>query len=322
MNIKPRQIPLIVEEVDAVLSRLPPFHSKRPHLEEEKRNYMSGYNGERQIDYFLDSYINGSPHYYASLRLLQDNKAFQIDTLIVTNYFILIIESKNIRGKLIFEKNSTQVIRELNGTVQGFQNPIVQVARQKKLLNAWLKRHKFPPIPIIDLVGIADRRTIISTTKDNMQIFNKLFYADVIEEEIIQLERMYHQVQLTPKQLQKLKHILLKKHTPAPPSILKKHGITLEELLFGARCPTCGQFHLKRVAKKWYCGKCLSYSTIAHQAGIRDYLLIISERITNKECREFLMIDCPNLAKRLLKKMNLPTTGANKNRLYHRPPNF
>ncbi|WP_246141107.1 hypothetical protein [Bacillus marasmi] len=155
-----------------------------------------------------------------------------------------------------------------------------------------------------------------------MQIFNKLFYADVIEDEIIQLERMYQQVQLTPKQLQKLKHTLLKKHTPAPPSILKKHGISIVELLLGVRCPNCGQYHLIRIARKWYCDKCLTYSKVAHQEGIRDYLLIISETITNKECREFLKIECPNLAKRILTRMNLPTTGANKNRLYHRPQNF
>ncbi|WP_147534981.1 hypothetical protein [Bacillus marasmi] len=60
MNVKPRQIPLIVEEIDAVLSRLQPFHPKRAQLEDEKRNYMSGYYGERQIDYFLDAYITDS----------------------------------------------------------------------------------------------------------------------------------------------------------------------------------------------------------------------------------------------------------------------
>lgn len=110
---------------------------------------------------------------FADLRLIHQNQAFQMDTLIICPYFILIIESKNIAGTLTFEKDSTQMIRELDGKKQGFKNPLVQVARQKEQLMGWLKKRKIPLIPVEDLVGIADRRTVIITSDNNRAIFKK-----------------------------------------------------------------------------------------------------------------------------------------------------
>ncbi|MGJ7920743.1 nuclease-related domain-containing protein [Neobacillus sp. LXY-4] len=319
MNAKPRLIPLIVEEIDAVLSRIPLFHPKRAQLEEERRNYMAGYNGEKQIDHYLDSYINGNYLYFADLRLIFENHAFQMDTLIVTPFFLVIIESKNIAGILTFEKDSTQVIREYNGKLQGFKNPIVQVKRQKKLLTAWLKKHKFPPIPIVDLVGVADRRTIIKTSSDNRQIFQKLIYADVLEEKIKTYEDGYTKKQLSARQITKLHKLLLEEHTPALPSILKFHSIDVSELIKGIQCPICKQFSLVRQVKNWFCVKCKIYSKNAHKKAIVDYFLLISPSVSNKNLREFILVNSRHIVKKLLQSLNLPTSGSNKNRQYHRP---
>ncbi|WP_318506813.1 nuclease-related domain-containing protein [Bacillus sp. T3] len=91
-----RQIPQIVHEIDAVLRRMHPSNPKRSILEELRRNFMSGYNGEKQIDYYLKNLKKENCFIFAGIRLELDGQAFQIDTLIVTPFFILIIESKNI----------------------------------------------------------------------------------------------------------------------------------------------------------------------------------------------------------------------------------
>lgn len=322
MIVKLRKIPLTVFEIDAILRRLDMFHPKRAALLEDRKSYMAGYNGEKQIDYHLESYNKGSSHFFADLRLVIENAPFQMDNLIVTAYFLIIIETKNIAGTLTFEKDSTQMIRELNGKIQGFKNPIIQVAKQKRWLIAWLKKNKFPSVPVIDLVGIADRRTLIKTTDNNRQIFEKLIHADILEEKINQLEARYTIPQLNTRQINKLNQLLLKEHTPAPPSILKKHGILEAELTKGNQCFKCEQYPLIRISKKWYCRNCKSYSKNAHMKGVHDYFLIISTTITNKLCREFLLIESPTVAKRILCSMNLKTSGSNKNRLYHRPQNL
>lgn len=173
MIVKPRKIPDIVLEIDAILNRLAFFHPKRPWLEEDRKSYLTGYRGELQVDYHLELIDNDNMLIFADLRLIHQNQAFQMDTLIICPYFILIIESKNIAGTLTFEKDSTQMIRELDGKKQGFKNPLVQVARQKEQLMGWLKKRKIPLIPVEDLVGIADRRTVIITSDNNRAIFKK-----------------------------------------------------------------------------------------------------------------------------------------------------
>lgn len=319
MIAKVRQIPKIIKEIDAVLNGLPNFHPKRPVLEGDRKNYMTGYRGELQVDYHLESIDNDNLLIFADIRLIHQNQAFQMDTLIVSPHFLLIIESKNIAGTLTFEKDSTQMIRELEGKKQGFKNPLIQVARQKEQLIGWLKKRKFPIIPVEDLVGIADRRTVIITTDDNRDIFKKLIHVDLLKEKIKQFEAIHTQNPLNKKQLQRLKNLLLKEHTPAPPSILKTHNIDETELFNGVQCPNCNSFPLIRQNQSWYCQKCKTYSKNAHKKTIYDYFLTRREMISNKQCRELLLLDSPDIPKKLLMRMNLPTTGTTKNRLYHRP---
>ncbi|NMD70072.1 NERD domain-containing protein [Bacillus sp. DNRA2] len=323
MFVKERKTPLIVREIDAILNRIPLTHSKRSILEENRTNYMKGFRGEKQIDYYLEELKASDYLIFADLRLISNtNRAFQMDTLLISPYFFLIIESKHIAGTLIFEKDSTQMIRELDGIKQGFTNPIVQVARHKVKLIDWLTKHKIPKVPIEDLVGIADRRTLIVTTHDNKQIYQKLIYADVILQKIRQFESIFTEKILTNRQIQQIKKLLLKSHTPVSPTILKKYNINPTELKKGIQCPECGQFHMTRETQNWYCAICKTYNRNAHIKAVEEYFLIFATEISNKQFREFVLLCSRNISKKLLLRMNLPTTGANKNRLYHRPPDF
>lgn len=319
---KPRTIPLIIAEIDAILERLSNIHYIRQILEEKRKNFFTGYRGELQIDYHLKTLDMDKFIILTDLRLVYQNQTFQIDTLIISPYFVVIIESKNIAGTLIFEKNSSQVIRELEGKSQGFQNPLVQVKRQKLLLNHLLKKHNIPSIPIEDLVGIAERKTIIVTSPDNLVIFEKLVHADMLLNKINKFEAAHTQKPMEPNQIKKLVKLLLKLHTPAPPSILKTYGIAEFELIKGPQCPLCKKFPLQRQAGSWYCRSCETYSKDAHKQAIYDYFLIISLTITNKKCREFLLLDSHDVAKKLLSRMKLPVTGINRYRIYHRPKKF
>jgi hypothetical protein len=316
-----RKIPEIVLEIDAILNRLPPYHPKRPLLEDERRSYLKGFYGEKQIDRYLKNLESDYYSIIRGIRLVYQSEAFQMDTLIVTRFFLLIIESKNIGGILEFEKDSKQVIRKLEGKIQGYKNPIIQVERQKNLLIRWLKKNGFPPIPVLDLVGIADRRTIITTTDDNRQIFQKLFHADCLVEKIKQFEAQYTTEKLNTRKLIKLNQLLLNEHTPAPPSILRKYQIDPSELSKGCQCPNCKNHPLVRQCYKWFCNRCKAYVKDAHKQGVFDYFLIIAHTFSSKQIREFLLTgsDSRYMIHKLLTRLNLPTSGANKNRLYHRP---
>lgn len=322
MIIKERKIPLKIKEINEILNRLPVNHPKRTLLEEEVKSRWKGYRGEKQVDYHLEFLDSEKYLIFNNIRLIFKKHAFQIDTLIMTPFFLLITEIKNISGEIYFEKGSNQVIRKIEDKEDGFQNPILQVSKQRQLLQLWLRKHRFPDIPVEDLVVFSDRKTIIKTTKDNYQIFNKVIFADVLVDKINQFKRIYSHEALNSKQLQKLKKLILKEHTPEPPSALQKFGIMRSELRLGSQCLECHQFYLIRQKNKWFCPKCQSNSKKSHIKAIYDYFLIVNTTISNKQCREFLLIESPNTAKKLLKAMNLPTSGSNKNRVYHRPLDF
>lgn len=59
---------------------------------------------------------------------------FQMDTLIITNRYILLLEIKNIRGQIEFYENPDQIIRTYEGVTEKLDCPIHQLNRNKKAL--------------------------------------------------------------------------------------------------------------------------------------------------------------------------------------------
>ena len=66
----------------------------------------------------------------------------------------------------------------------------------------------------------------------------------------------------------------------------------------------------------WYCQSCQSQCKNAHVRALLDYYMLVGDTISNRECREFLNIESQYVAKRLLQKLNLPSTGPDRIRKY------
>ena len=129
--IKPRDNPTHLLQIEALNRRTPPHHRNKESISIQARNLRTGYNGEKSLDFtlgFLPSDTFKILHY---LRIEDTNGHFQIDTLILSPYFVLIIEVKNIYGTITFD-NMGQAIRTRNdGTEEGFNNPVEQVILQE-----------------------------------------------------------------------------------------------------------------------------------------------------------------------------------------------
>ena len=61
---------------------------------------MAGYYGEKSLDYHLSSLNQEKFDIYPGLRLSIRSQYFQIDSLVITTRFLLIIEIKNLKGEL------------------------------------------------------------------------------------------------------------------------------------------------------------------------------------------------------------------------------
>ncbi|MGG1677915.1 nuclease-related domain-containing protein [Neobacillus sp. NRS-1170] len=151
MNCMELRIPNQALQCMALLRRVPKNHPVRPIVEKDLRSWMKGYYGEKQVEYYL-SLLPEEPYYIFHGLRLKDKKYFQMDLLILTQNFGLIVEIKNISGRIFFKKGSNSVTRVYENMEEGISNPIEQVKRHKMQFFNWLSKNQIKGYPIEHLV--------------------------------------------------------------------------------------------------------------------------------------------------------------------------
>nr|WP_285876798.1 nuclease-related domain-containing protein [Fictibacillus phosphorivorans] len=95
-----------------------------------------------------------------NIRILHMGYYFQIDTLLFTKKFLLLLEIKNYTGHIYFDDKFGQLVRKLNDKLDYFEDPLEQV-RQKYHLLQILKKKKFPDIPIEHLIVFSNKNSFV-----------------------------------------------------------------------------------------------------------------------------------------------------------------
>lgn len=309
-----RTIPLSLQQIIALRSRLTVNHPKQLRLEKSELKRWAGYHGELTVDKYIERAGIAERFTIFQDVNLTDRKGFQIDTFLFNPFFGLILEIKNILGTLYFDKYSNQMIRTYKGEKEGFTNPLLQTQMNLLLLQNWLNKHKIPPIPIEWLVVFSNPATILETTPGNEPIFEKVIHTHLLLEKISQLEAKYTSPEINKATSKKLTHYLLTENTPFLTNILQKYEIAQTDVKTGVRCPECNFVPMVRTSGNWYCPKCKMYSKHAHMPSIYDFLLINQPAITNHQCREFLHMPSRSAVHSYLSAF--PMTGSTKTASY------
>ncbi|WP_274856834.1 nuclease-related domain-containing protein [Bacillus methanolicus] len=313
---KERTVPIKILMLEALLRRLSNDHPRRPEFEEELTRRWAGYRGELSLDYYLNFLPEDRYFIYHDLHLANGPLHFQMDTLILTANYALILEVKNFFGTINFEPTFNQFIRTVNDKEEGFPNPLAQVRRQRSQLLHWMNDHSLHNIPIEYLVVISNPSTIIKPLNGNSEMSRRILHSPNLLEKINDFEKIYSTGKLSSKDMRKLNRLLLKSHTPPETQTFQ---IPKKELITGVQCPNCSLFSMERYKRNWHCPHCTHQSKDAHVQAIQDYFLLLSPTITNKEFREFLHLSSRHAASKMLSSMNLPFSGENKGRIYFRP---
>lgn len=316
MLLKPRKITLSVQKYQALTRRTPPNHPKIPLIKENLRKGLVGYRGECAIDYPLSFLSDKKYSLLHDVRLPDESRFFQMDSVLICNEFILILEVKNIAGKLYFDPVFNQLIRTIDGEEKALSDPLTQVKRHEEQFQRWLHRNKLPSIPILSIVVISNPSTIITTSPENRNLNKKVIHRDVLPSKIIQLEKQYHEPLISEKERKKMGQLIIKQHTEVNFPILEKLQMSKKDLQKGVHCPICEYLPMERSYGTWVCPKCHHENKKAHLSSLMDYALLMSPTITNREMQEFLQISSANLCTRLLREMDLQRTGENKGRSY------
>ena len=311
MIIKKRGIDHHLEGLQALFIRLPESHPLRETVEKKIRMKIAGIRGESKLvkvfeNYtFLDEiYILHDVSFYSTGRA-------QIDCLVITPNFALILEVKNIAGDMSFLVGTGQISRVLeNGQIDHFESPMVQIDRNSDLLFDWF-RLKDIHMPILGAVVLSN-----STQKVNVQPnqYPVLFLGEIPS---FIKRQIKNQNTIEPNQAKNIAEILVEAHQPFNPfPICDRWHVDTACLKKGVFCMKCCEGMMKRRLRTWICEACSHRDPFAHIQAIKERFMLIGGEITNKECREFLGVQSRQLVTRMLKEMNLIVVGTGKKTKY------
>ncbi len=310
MFIKECRPSLTLRKMEALLRRLPLEDPKRPIIENDYGKYLAGFRGEQSLVYTL-SFLNEKQYLiFHDIRLPIKNHFFQIDYLILSANFALILEVKNYVGTVYFDPQFDQLIRTTQQDIEEtFPDPVSQVEQHRSNLLIYLHEQKLGSIPIETLVIFSNPYTQLKTTQGNHKITKKVIHKEKFLHIFQGLENKYSKEFLTHKAMKKVSKTIMKSHTPLNQDLLLKYQIQREILMSGVHCPICFTLPMEKLLGKWRCNICDHQSSKAHIQSIQDYALLVDTKITNREFRNFLDIPSASISAKLLNSMNLPKEG-------------
>lgn len=297
--------------LEALLRRLPENHSRFADLKNELRKHRAGDNGEKILANIFQKYQFPFEHYIFHDLNLQSTGKFQIDTLFLFKQGAAILEMKNIAGRINFAEKHNQITRTLeNGQVDSFECPSIQLERNKMMLEDWFHTHHMA-IPIYQAVVFPRPQQQFENLRKDLTLLFPL--------EIPIYLRRINSLHPTTDSLQ-LKDIAKKlsdahrEYDPFP--LTHTYGIHPSELLTGVCCIQCSSKEMQPIYNGWACQQCRNVDPHAHVQTLVEYFMLIDYRISNKECRRFLRLDCPQKAKRILGQLGISNIGEKRGRLY------
>lgn len=318
MIIKSREIPRDMLQLEALDQRLLANHPQKEIVSQKARNLRTGYKGEISLNYTLEM-LPGTDYYIIhNLRLSDKTGFFQIDTLLFSQKYALIIEAKNIYGVITYDDlGQVTRIADDGDIEEGFSNPVDQVIKQQYRLRNWLSRHDFPVFPLEKLVVYSNPRTILRNVKNKKTVSETVIHNARLFSKIIALNETYHKQAVSDIQIKEIATSLMDAHTPKEEiDIMKKYHVSYDELQRGVICPYCGFLPMQRIHGKWKCPHCKGHSRTAHQSTLKDYDQLMGRTINNREARDFLQLDSIHVTKKILQKEGLEQIGNTSARTY------
>ncbi|WP_277586147.1 nuclease-related domain-containing protein [Psychrobacillus antarcticus] len=293
--------------------RLPEAHEMKELIRSKMNMAKAGISGEVRVDRVFNKY--SFPFEYVVLHdvSLELYGKFQMDTLFLTPYFAVILESKNIGGKLSFKENPSLLERaNEEGKVDVFESPEVQIERNTYLLDEWLKQ-KGVTIPIYGVIVLTNSkvRVIEPPTK-----YNAILHQTIP----VYLRNIPREKQcISSKDMNALSKEIITNNKPYfPYPMCSRWGIHPNDLYTGVLCEKCETFGMGKRKNGWNCMRCGHVDRLAHEKAIREWFVLVGETINNRQCRKFLHINSHHVASRLLQSMDLIRTGTSQSNIEYK----
>ncbi|TFJ92725.1 nuclease-related domain-containing protein [Lentibacillus salicampi] len=299
MFIKPLAVPKHILQAQALDRRTPANHFFKGKINSRATNLSSGYKGEESMNFHLQFLPEDDFLIFHYVRLPDLYGHFQIDFLLLSRYYHLIMEVKNVYENMNFD-GMGQAFRIQKDDVQMFTNPVEQVILQHRRLLDWLRKNHFPPAPIEKIVVYSRDDTYLRNLTNDKIISDIVMHRDKVLSKIESFNRKYRKICVTDKQLTEMAYLLLDQHVPEEDGGKKKFNMTYDDLVKGVICPACSFVPMFWKSGKWQCVSCGCVSKTAHRPALADYALLVGGLINNRQARDFLRVESNSIMKKLL----------------------
>lgn len=314
MIVKRLEKPLLIPKLEALLTRIVPSHEKIPFIQSDLQKNHAGYRGEKSLSFTFSFLPEKEYHILHDLRLFDGKHYFQMDVLILSTKYLLLLEVKNISGELHFDTKFNQLIRTKGGKKTAFPDPLIQIKRLKGQLQQVLKLD--PSIPIYSLIIMTNPSSIITTNSSKHPLANQILHSSYLPFQMEQISESLSHHALDIPSIKNIIKKLKKKHTPLNFSVLSKYNLERKHIQDGVICKNCSYLPMSRINANWYCPKCGFKDKNAHLHALQDYYYLYGETITNQQAKKILQIDSTSLAIRLLKSATTKSTLTGKKKTY------
>lgn len=302
MILKENSEPESLRRLKRLVTRL---HDPSPYLQ-ELRNREQGYKYECQLQFFLDRIL----YKFSPIIILHDiripinHTSFQIDCLLLTQNFGLIIEMKSSSGKMAFTQNG-QFFHYDKGEMY---NPISQVLEQRDRLVDFLNVDNY----VFEyVVCLGNPSVSITIDESSSWVLDRIIPLDQLKNNIEKLFKKYPQPILNKNRLMSIGNYLKSSHQEG---LYRFHQLDPSLVERGVICPVCFRLKMERTRYRWKCNLCDHTSKDAHHETLLDWFSMMNhEKITNSDCKMFLALDYARTATTLLRNCDfLAPIGKNR----------
>lgn len=286
----------------ALLKRLNDGSPSTEFIREEIRKMDAGVRGEnRLVSRLRELRLNGKFRVFSDVCLELDDWKVQIDCLLVTDRCCIVLESKNISGRLYFNEELDEFYKEENGTETPISNPYFQLMRHIRFMKEFL-RNILPQMKVTGAVIMTAKSCRIMQKPTHYPIYK----LESMVERVTQIYNSSGGVSYSVGELEVVERQLVENRSAFEyPPLCEYYRINASEIRFGVECPSCGVLGMLRTGKTWTCPSCRKRERNAHKKAVDDYFWLIDNKITNRDFRKFCMVDSIYVASRMLSNMEL-----------------
>lgn len=276
-------MPANIDALTRLKKRLPESHPKYLEVCSDLYNFKAGHGGEERVDEVLRRISFPTPYAVLPNIRLQDQNILstQIDILIMTPQYVMVLEVKNWTGTLNFRDSPSQVIQETPTLTRSLDCPCVQAENTKDRLSHWLQQMDVH-LPVYYAVVFPYASTILNvpSSKTGIYIASEL---PLVFKKLNQLSPL-----ITNDMFQRTVSKVWNDNTPFKLNpMCTEYSIPLSDLKKGLFCSHC-HFHLmKKSTRMYYCTNCLFIPSNPFVDAMTDWFTMVESTISNKQLREF-----------------------------------